>query len=195
MKTDNVAFTDLLFNLLLGFGFLFIISFLLIRPIIEKQHDLSTKAEFVIKMTWPESDEKSDDIDIWISDPAGNVASFRNKEKGLIHIDRDDKGHINDIVFLPSGDTVVYPYNQEIVTIRGFIKGEWIINIHRYMDNTNKPTEVSVVMDKLNPKLTPIFNKKIILSESWEEATVARLEMTAQGKIMSISDLPKGLVN
>ena len=64
---NNTSFLDLLFNTLVGFVLLFIISFLLINPSLKKA-DIKTKAEFVITVTW--SDNSHDDVDTWLQDPA-----------------------------------------------------------------------------------------------------------------------------
>jgi len=191
MNDDAIPFTDLLFNLLLGYAFLFIISFLLIQPIVKKA-EVSTQAEFIITVTWPA--DNSDDIDTWLEDPLGNLIWFRQKENGLMHIDRDDIGSITDTLKLADGTIIIYPYNQEITTIRGFVPGEWILNIHVYRKREKEPTLVKVTVDKLNPTLQTIILKEIEMVENWEEVTVARFEMTGNGEIMSIDDLPKRLV-
>jgi len=191
MNDDAIPFTDLLFNLLLGYAFLFIISFLLIQPIVKKA-EVSTQAEFIITVTWPA--DNSDDIDTWLEDPLGNLIWFRQKENGLMHIDRDDIGSITDTLKLADGTIIIYPYNQEITTIRGFVPGEWILNIHVYRKREKEATLVKVTVDKLNPTLQTIILKEIEMVENWEEVTVARFEMTGNGEIMSIDDLPKRLV-
>ena len=43
---STIGFTDLLFNILVGFAFLFIIAFLLINPE-QKNEDFERRAEFV----------------------------------------------------------------------------------------------------------------------------------------------------
>ena len=43
----SIGFIDLLFNILLGFAFLFIIAFLLIKPE-QKKADFERRAEFVV---------------------------------------------------------------------------------------------------------------------------------------------------
>ena len=80
MNRDNnkykstVGFTDLLFNLLIGFVFLFIVSFILINPI-PKQKDIEAHAEIMVILTW--DSELDYDIDLWILDPEKNIMSFR----------------------------------------------------------------------------------------------------------------------
>ena len=191
MENDSTPFIDLLFNLLLGYAFLFLISFMLIQPILKKA-EVNTQAEYIITVTWPL--DNKDDVDTWLEDPLGNLVWFRNKEAGLAHLDRDDLGHMNDTIFLADGSVIKYPYNQELFTIRGFIGGEWTLNVHMYSKREKEPTIVRVTIDKLNPKLKPILAKDILLEVRGDEVTVARFEMAANGDILSLNDMPKTLI-
>jgi hypothetical protein len=182
---------DLLFNTLVGFVFLFIISFLLINPSIKKA-DIKTKAEFVITVTW--NDSSRDDVDTWLQDPVGNVLHFKQKDVGLAHLDRDDLGQINDTIILDDGRRIKYLHNQELTTIRGFLTGEWVLNVHMYNKRDENPTLVEVRIDKLNPKVETIFYKEIVMRSRWEEITVTRFVMTNDGDVISWDDLPKKLL-
>ena len=182
---------DLLFNTLVGFVVLFIIAFLMINPNIKKA-DIKTKAEFVITVTW--SDDSKDDVDTWLQDPTGNILHFRQRDVGLAHLDRDDRGKINDTILLDDGRRIEYNHNQELTTIRGFLTGEWVLNVHMYNKRDPTPTPVEVRIDKLNPKVETIFYKKIMMRHRWEEITATRFVMTNQGDIISWDDLPKTLI-
>lgn len=57
------------------------------------------------------------DIDTWIEDPGGNRVWFRQREGGMMHLDRDDRGLSNDSIVV-NGQQVVNPLNQEVVTIQ-----------------------------------------------------------------------------
>ena len=188
---NNTSFLDLLFNTLVGFVFLFIISFLLINPSIKKA-DIKTKAEFVITVTW--NDNSLDDVDTWLQDPVGNVLHFKQKDVGLAHLDRDDLGQINDTIILDDGRRIKYLHNQELTTIRGFLTGEWVLNVHMYNKRDPNPTLVEVRIDKLNPKVETIFYKEIVMRSRWEEITVTRFVMTNDGDVISWDDLPKKLL-
>jgi len=191
VDNDSTPFIDLLFNLLLGYAFLFLISFLLIQPILKKA-EVHTQAEFIITVTW--ALDNSDDVDVWLEDPLGNMVWFRNKEAGLSHLDRDDLGSSNDTIYLADGSVIKYPYNQEILTIRGFIGGEWTLNVHMYAKREKEITIAHVTMDKLNPTLKPVFIKDIPLEVRGDEVTVSRFEMGSNGDILALNDMPKGLI-
>ena len=88
-------FTDLLFNILLAFTFLFFITILFINPI-TKFGNINMKAEYIITVDW--KDSLPDDIDLWVKDPNGEIVSYLKKDAGWLHLDRDDQGIINDKV-------------------------------------------------------------------------------------------------
>lgn len=188
---NNTSFLDLLFNTLVGFVALFFVAFLLINPSIKKA-DIKTKAEFVITVTW--NDNSRDDVDTWLQDPAGNVLHFRQKDVGMAHLDRDDLGQTNDVIIMDDGTRVSYPHNQELTTIRGFLTGEWVLNVHMYSKRELNPALVEVRIDKLNPTVQMLFYKRIEMKHKWEEVTVTRFVMTIEGDIISWDELPKALI-
>jgi len=181
---SSLAFVDLLFNLLLAFVCLFILSFIMIRPDSE-QGKINPIAEFIVTSYWEGTSD--DDMDLWVEDPDGNVVFFASKESGLMHLDRDDRGIIQD----QSGDTV-YPHNQEIVTIRGFIPGEYTVNIHAYQKNDLYPTEVVVQVLKLNP-YGLVCERAIMVESINDEKTICRFTVSGEGKVIDTNQLPKGL--
>jgi len=187
---STTSFLDLLFNTLLGFVFLFIVAFLLIVPE-KKDAAINTQAEYVITLTW--EDESHDDVDTWLQDPTEGVLSYIHKEVNLMHLDRDDLGNKKDMIELPDGSTIEYKHNQEITTIRGFIPGEWILNIHMYKKRDKKSVKVKIKVEKLNPyKL--VYANKYDMKTQWEEITVLRFTMDGLGDVLSVDFLPKGIV-
>ena len=186
---SNLPFIDLLFNVLIGFVFLFIVSFLLINPI-AKRADIEVKAEFLITVMWPDSLE--DDVDTYVEDPAGNLVWFRSREPGLMHLDRDDLGKRNDEVVTAAG-TILFPENREIVTLRGIVPGEYVVNIHMYFKVGKEPVPVTVQIDKINP-YSVVVRETIELKEKGEEITVTRFSVKSNGDIIDVNKLPKKLV-
>jgi hypothetical protein len=126
---STIGFTDLLFNILVGFAFLFIIAFLLIKPEAKKK-DFERKAEFVIVMEWDH--DQPDDIDLYVQDPTQSKVHFRLPITNFMYLDKDDLGYANDIVKNVDGTVTKVNINREVVTIRGIIPGEYIINAHYY---------------------------------------------------------------
>jgi len=183
-------FTDLLFNVLLGFILLFFIAVLYLRPA-EDSGKIDIEAEYVISVTWP--DNSPDDIDAWVQDPRGNLVWFRNRSSGLVHLDRDDRGMLNDTLTV-SGETIVNPLNQEVVAIRGLVPGEYIVNLHYYDTQTFAAVPVSVKLARINPVYSIAYYGKIVLSGKGEEKTAFRFTLLADGSVDNINQLPKRLV-
>ena len=126
---STIGFTDLLFNILVGFAFLFIFAFLLIKPEAKKE-DFERKAEFVVVMEW--NHDAPDDIDLYVQDPTQSKVHFRLPIINFMYLDKDDLGYANDIVKNVNGEITKVNINREVVTIRGIIPGEYIINAHYY---------------------------------------------------------------
>ena len=189
---SNTSFLDILFNTLVGFVLLFIIAFILISPI-KKKKEIEQKAEYVITVTWPGT--MKDDIDSWLEDPAGKIMYFREKEVGLMHLDRDDLGKMNDQQFVPGVGMVNYPYNREITTIRGVMPGEYVFNVHLYRKTSKvNSIPVTVILEKLNPQVKLLYSKVITLTNYWEEKTVMRFVLDIDGEITESFFIYKPLI-
>jgi hypothetical protein len=185
----NLAFLDLLFNTLLAFAALFILSIVLINP--EKEEsNIEAKAEFMIIVEWP--GDLDDDVDTYVEDPSGNLVAFMRREEGLMHLDRDDIGMGNDSVLTDFG-TIEYKENREIVTLRGITRGEYVVNVHMYMKRSDA-TEIPVVikLEKLNPYRT-VTIKRVVLIKTGDEKTAFRFSLSQKGKVLDINNLSKSL--
>lgn len=187
----GTALHDTLLNIALGFICLFILAMLNVINQVKKA-GIETKAEYVITVSW-EKDDPSD-VDTWLAQPDGVIIFYRNLHTPLAHLDRDDLGDANDKLTLPTGEVVEFPYNQEILTIRQTVEGEWILNIDLYSKRSTDPSIVTVRIDKLNPAFTTVFLKTFTLSKEHVDMTVTRMTMTRNGNIINWSDLPKKLI-
>jgi len=189
-RTQTDPFTDLLFNALLGFTFLFLVAIMFMNPE-AKSGIIDPKAEYIITITW--EDNSPDDIDTWIEDPEGQLIWFRNPAAGLLHLDRDDRGLINDTITI-NGEEVYNPLNQEVVTLRGVVPGEYILNVHYYATETGKPVDTDIRLDKVNPKLEVKYYGTVTLEKKGDEKTALRFKVGRDGDITDINFLPKQLV-
>ena len=184
------AFTDLLFNALLGFAFMFFIAFILIKPE-DASGKIDTHAEFLVTVVWPDS--HPDDIDTYVEDPAGNLVWYHGREAGLMHLDRDDRGNYRDTIVV-DGTPIENPLNQETVTLRGIVPGEYVVNIFHYSATTNEPVPVHVKIEKLNPTVTVLYYETINLNRTGQEETVARFVIDESGDIKDVNTRDKSLV-
>ena len=176
-------FTDLLFNVLLGFVFLFFITILFINPI-TKLGNVNLKAEFIITLDW--KDSLPDDIDLWVQDPNGEVVSYLKKDAGWLHLDRDDQGEINDKVTI-NNQEIIYPINREVVTLRGIIPGEYIVNVYMYSNPSSRPVDINLTIEKVNPSLKLVYFNNSTLIKKDTEITLARFNLDSQGRYTSLN--------
>ena len=175
-------FTDLLFNILLGFTFLFFITILFINPI-TKFGNINMKAEYIITVDW--KDSLPDDIDLWVKDPNGEIVSYLKKDAGWLHLDRDDRGVVNDKVII-DGKEVIYPINREVVTLRGIIPGEYVVNLYLYDHKSNEPVEAKIIIEKVNPSLKLVFIGDVVLKNEDSELTITKFRLDSEGNFKSI---------
>ena len=80
---SNLAFVDLLFNLILGFAFLFIVAFFLINDPTEDK-DVEAKVEYMIIMDW--DGDRDIDMDLWVQSPSGLIG-FRSPNIGFVNLE------------------------------------------------------------------------------------------------------------
>lgn len=203
--SNTQPFIDLLFNLLVGVTMLFLLAFLLIRPIAQDKK-IESKAEFIVTLSWP--DHHNSDVDLWVRDPLGGVVGFTSKEQNFTTLERDDIGSDRDQHRDTRGLLVYNPTNFEITTIRGIIPGEWVVNVHYYASKVIPPGHISgavtppytdikkipvsivVKVVKLNPVYKVLSEKKIILTRQGEERTMARFILDENGDLERLIDAP-----
>tara|TARA_R100001143_G_C3346425_1_gene127041 strand:+ start:193 stop:813 length:621 start_codon:yes stop_codon:yes gene_type:complete len=185
----SLSFLDLLFNTVLCFAALFALSFILINPS-KQDKNVEVKAEFIITVTWP--NDLNNDVDTYVEDPQGRLVAFMRREEGLMHLDRDDVGKFNDILSTPFGD-VEYNENREVVTLRGTIEGEYVVNVHMYMQRSEQgSTPVRIQLDKINP-FQIVTVKDVVLDITGSEKTAFRFTVDKEGEVSDVNELPKTL--
>ncbi len=184
-------FYDMLFNMLIAFVFCFIVALLAMNPKALKAGDIPSKAEFIINVSWP--DFNPNDIDTWVEDPVGNLLWFRQRDAGLMHLDRDDRGMTNDVITI-NGKEIVNPLNVEVATIRGIEPGEFTVNVNYYETKNGEPVPVTVSIIKVNPRAEVVFYGQATLARKGDEATLARFTVLPDGSVANVNTLPKKLV-
>ena len=183
-------FSVMLFKALQVVAFLFFIALLAISPE-EKAGKVNSKAEFLITMDWP--DNHPDDLDLFVQDPAGNVAWYRHREAGFLVLDRDDRGGANDFIVV-NGKKISSPIREEIVTIRGIVPGEYTVNVSHFLATTREPVPASVKVQKLNPTAQVIFDDQVFVDHTGDEKTAVRFTIDAEGKVTDVNRRQKSLM-
>ena len=185
---SSTGFIDLLFNILVGFAFLFIVAFLLIKPEAKKK-DFDRRAEFIVVLEWDAG--ARDDIDLYVEDPLRGIASFRHPAVNFSHLDKDDLGSRNDTTTLPDGTIQTIRINREVMTIRGIIAGEWVANAHYYSayayGKEKNPSDYSVTvkieLHKVNPyQILWVGEKKF--TRKGQEETFLRWRINSKGEVI-----------
>ena len=177
---SNLAFNDLLFNVLIGFVMLFVIAFLLINPIAKKA-DIPVKAEFIIVLEWDE--EATDDVDLWVQLDDKLPVGFSNRENTPLHLDRDDLGTTNDKIVI-DGVTHIIKTNRETTTVRGIIPGDYYIVVHAYhKKEVTIPYTVTVI--KVNP-FRQLYSLSGEITTMREIHRLPAFTIDANGRVKSI---------
>ncbi len=186
---DYDAFTDLLLNALVGFAFMFFIAFAMINPVAE-EGKIDTEVEILITVRWPDGHE--DDIDVYVEDPVGNIVWYHEREAGLMHLDRDDRGQFKDVL-LVNGAEIENPLNQETVSVRGLMNGEYVVNVVHFIATSTDPVRVTVKVEKMNPSVRVVYYGETDLTGTGEEVTTVRFTLD-DDEIIDLNNRPKSLV-
>jgi hypothetical protein len=190
---SNLAFNDLLFNVLIGFVMLFVIAFLMINPI-AKTGDIPSKAEILVTMDWP--DDVTDDMDLWIRQDDKKPVGFANKESAPLHLDRDDLGTSNDRVVV-DGQTMIIKLNSETITMRGYVTGNFYVTAHAYSRSKSRaegiPIPVSITVTKINP-FKIIYKKTILVTQAREEVRFPAFTVDKDGNVTNVFEHQKNIV-
>jgi hypothetical protein len=106
-------------------------------------------------------------MDLWTRDPSGNYVGYRSLSAGIMHLERDDLGFINDTIVV-AGEYVTIMKNQETIAVRGILPGEYLVSVHYYSKRSEVLTvPVTVEVLKINPH-------KLIYSQTKEFSTAGQ---------------------
>jgi len=168
---------------------MFFIAFALIAPD-AKTGEVDTDVEILITMSWPDGLE--DDIDLHVEDPLDNLIWYHAREGGLMHLDRDDRGLFRDVLLI-DGEELVNPLNQETVSIRRLIDGEYAVNVVDFIAVSTDPVPVTVRVEKMNPSFSIIYYGNLVLDGTGDEAMAVRFTL-AGDEVRDVNNRPLSLV-
>ena len=185
----NESFLDLVFNILMIFFMLLVLTIIKINPE-AKNKDVELKAEVIVTLEW---DKKSkDDVDLMMRTPDGSVIFYGKKDGKLASLDRDDRGQINDYVTI-NGKLQVIEENWEHITIRKLVPGEYTITAYMFHKVDQHPIDVSIKVDKLNPTYSNIYVGSVSMSKQKQEMTLLNFIVDSSGNIKSINKVHKSI--
>lgn len=189
--TETDPFYDMLFNMLIAFVFCFVIALLAFNPKARKAGDVPAKAEFIVTISWP--DNNPNDVDAWVLEPGGKTLWFRQRDAGMLHLDRDDRGAKNSSVVV-DGRLIESSVRQEIVTLRGLVPGEYVVNAHYYESNDKSPVDVTATIIKVNPQAEIVFTGTQRLPSPGDERTMVRFSLDDAGRVTDLNTRPREIV-
>jgi hypothetical protein len=148
------------------------------------------KAEYIITAEW--SVDVDADADLWVVPPPGDKPVFYgSREVGCLHLDRDSRGFIDNIVHLPDGRVVKSLTAKETTTMRCIAPGRYDIGVHLYDYRTNGVSaprnadnlglKVLVQVVKVNPQNETVFTDEITLDRPRQTINVASVDLDAEG--------------
>lgn len=166
-----------------------VVLFVMISP--PAKDGTKPKAEFLITVDWI----GSYDVDTWTRLPDGTRVSFKNRESGVVFLERDDLG--NGCVVTGSGGTSKNVC-EEIVVLRGIMPGEYILALHLYSAFGSQnpgpvtPIVVHVKIERLNPMVDILWQNTATLDEIRQEKGLTRFTVTPDGHMVdfNVDELP-----
>jgi hypothetical protein len=169
-----------------------VVLFMLINPK-NGTDGVKPNAEFLITIDWQVVGRY--DVDLWTRLPNGSIVSYLNKESGVVFLERDDLGQDCNLTTNAGKSTGIC---QEITSIRGVLPGEYEVSVHLYSANSVgtpapvEPVTVHVVIHKLNPDTTIVWQGTVILDTIREEKPMVRFTINADASITDLQtdDLP-----
>jgi len=174
------SMSDLMFNLVIIFCLLFFLSFLQININKQKKQGVRPPAEILVMVEWP--DGMASDVDSWMLMPNNDIVWFRDQDKNICVLDRDDLGNGNNAIRLPDGTIIRDETNKEVITIRTKAAGKYIVNVHLYnRKNNEKRIPVTITVMQVNPMVTDLYKATVFLTKQWQEISVCEITVTKWG--------------
>lgn len=179
----STSFLDVLFSLLL----IFVLITTLLKTKTEQDASFKQNALYLVVLNW----EGDADLDLWAQDPDGRQVGFNRREGGdgsLCSLNRDCLGAKR--TEQDSQGQIVSKVNEEILSIRGIIPGEFIINVHSYnLNDCATPLNATVKLIKIKPFAELVIEKHDFV-RTGEELTYFRFTITKDGTVNDINRLP-----
>jgi len=171
-----------------------VILFVMINPAKKDSDGVKPKIEYLITLSWPK--DLDYDVDIWIKDPDGQIIYYDKKEVGFLNLERDDLGTKNNTVQVGQKIVTVVT-NEELVSIRGFKPGEYVINAHLYSAESSpvprpvSPFRVNIIIQRMNPSVSISYEGSAEIVGVRQEVHLVRFNLNSDGDASGFSnDLP-----
>lgn len=159
-RTDSLAFIDLLFNVVLVFVAALFFLLLSVTETDSEEMDTKNDNEILITMRWTENV----DMDLWIELPDGRRVWYANRDEPPAHLDLDVVCFRS--YYSPEGEHYLIDLNEEVVSIRDVIEGEFSVSAHYFSHRGHEdPVDVEIVV-------YDVKNRRTIYAGSKQVATI-----------------------
>lgn len=141
---------------------------------------VTTYGQYAVSMTA----KTSDDLDLYVRDPAGDVAWYGSLQAGPLSLEHDQIPGVTDPV---AGGV------HELTVIRESKPGEYVANVDVY--NGNKPAEATVeVWDLRGIRKRLVLRRTVRVRFPGQQVTVFRWRLNAEGNLAGHDTLPANLL-
>jgi uncharacterized membrane protein YqiK len=111
----------------------------------------------------------------------------------MVHLDRAARGAKTSSVIV-NGREITSPIRQEIVTLRGLVPGEYVVNAHYYESKDKLPVDVSVAVVKVNPQAEIVYTGTQQIPAKGDERTLVRFSIDESGNVIDLNTRPLTIV-
>ena len=162
-----------------------------VAPTHAKMDGVKPRAEYLITADWDVMLDS--DVDLWVVNPSRKPIFYGSRQVDCADLDHDSLGFKTSLITLADGSTVRAVSNKEVTSIRCFEPGHWNIGVNLYSDRElakgRKVINVRVEIVGLNPEVSTIFAKDVVLDRVGETVNVVSFDMDRDGKI-TLADSP-----
>ncbi len=162
-----------------------------VAPTHAKMDGVKPRAEYLISADWDVSLDS--DVDLWVVNPSRKPIFYGSRQADCADLDHDSLGFKTSLITLADGSTVRAVSNQEVTSIRCFEPGHWNIGVNLYSDRElakgRRVINVRVEIVGLNPEVSTLFAKDVVLDRVGETVNVVSFDMDRDGKI-TLADSP-----
>jgi hypothetical protein len=184
---EGTVFRDVIMLALMGFVVIVVLLLPHLNPPVKASEDTSPPGNLIVEVRWP--DDQDTDVDLWVEAPGDRPVGYSNKGGAVFNLLRDDLGFQGDPTNL----------NYEVAFSRGFVAGEYTVNLHLYQDRSRRlPVDVTVsvgVKRKPQDPVERIDVRNVTMRNVGQEATVVRFALDQDGRLVQGSkhELPQRL--
>lgn len=140
---------------------------------------VTTYGQYAVVMSWT----GADDVDLYVRDPAGDVAFYASLQSGPLSLEHDT---------IPGNTDPVVGDHHETTVVRESMQGEYIANAHMYSGTS--PVKVTVTLWDLRGNDRVLYFRTVLLGSIGDQATAFRWQLGQSGNYRGHNTLPADLL-